>query len=92
MLFIYLLKNFKIYNSLIIKGINKHSFLGFVGVTKSYTKYFKEIRNTRLERYSSETNKLLIRLDKLLNHLPNDPVERKGLNRLLFKITLYYNN
>lgn len=33
----------------------------------------------RLERYSSETNKLLIRLDKLLNNLPNDPVDRKGI-------------
>lgn len=45
---------------------------------KSHTVYFKEIRNTRLERYSSETNKLLIRLDKLLNNLPTDPVDRKG--------------
>lgn len=31
-----------------------------------------------MERYSSETNKLLIRLDKLLNNLPSDPIERKG--------------
>jgi len=44
----------------------------------SHTKYFKDIRNTRLERYAYETNKLLIRLDKLLNNLPSDPVERKG--------------
>ena len=33
----------------------------------------------RLERYSTETNKLLIRLDKLLNNLPTDPVDRKGI-------------
>ena len=50
------------------------------------TQYFKEIRNMRLERYSknengkrNETNKLLIRLDKLLNNLPTDVVERKGI-------------
>nr|XP_050867754.1 rabenosyn-5 isoform X2 [Vespula vulgaris] len=47
------------------------------GVTKSHTKYFKEIRHKRLERYASETNKLLIRLNKLLNNLPSDPVSRK---------------
>lgn len=45
---------------------------------KSHSKYFKDTRNTRLERYASETNKLLIRLDKLLNNLPNDPIERKS--------------
>ena len=40
----------------------------------------------RLERYSknengkrNETNKLLIRLDKLLNNLPTDIVGRKGI-------------
>ncbi|KAJ8683221.1 hypothetical protein QAD02_019013 [Eretmocerus hayati] len=49
-----------------------------IGFTRTHTDYFKNIRNTRLERYSSETNKLLIRLDKLLNNLPNDPVERKA--------------
>ncbi|XP_058797453.1 rabenosyn-5 [Phymastichus coffea] len=48
-----------------------------IGVTRSHSKYFKEIRNTRLERYATETNKLLIRLDKLLSNLPSDPVRRK---------------
>ncbi|XP_047369981.1 rabenosyn-5 [Vespa velutina] len=47
------------------------------GVTKSHTIYFKEIRFKRLERYESETNKLKIRLNKLLNNLPSDPVDRK---------------
>ncbi|XP_034187930.1 rabenosyn-5 [Osmia lignaria lignaria] len=54
-----------------------------IGAIKSHTKYFKEIRNMRLERYSSETNKLLIRLDKLLNNLPNDPVDRKVHERTI---------
>lgn len=48
------------------------------GAITTHTKYFKDIRNARLERYAYETNKLLIRLDKLLNHLPSDPVDRKG--------------
>lgn len=54
-----------------------------IGVITSYTKYFKEIRNTRMERYSTETNKLLIRLDKLLNNLPSDPVDRKVHERTI---------
>lgn len=49
-----------------------------LGATASHTRYFKDIRNARLERYAYETNKLLIRLDKLLNNLPSDPVDRKG--------------
>lgn len=54
-----------------------------IGVITSHTKYFKEIRNTRMERYSTETNKLLIRLDKLLNNLPSDPVDRKVHERTI---------
>lgn len=50
-----------------------------LGAIKSHTLYFNEIRNARLERYSTETNKLLIRLDKLLNNLPTDPIDRKGI-------------
>ncbi|XP_012255541.2 rabenosyn-5 isoform X2 [Athalia rosae] len=49
-----------------------------LGETRSYTRYFTEIRNVRLERYSTETNKLLIRLDKLLNELPSDPISRRA--------------
>ncbi|XP_011496703.1 PREDICTED: rabenosyn-5 [Ceratosolen solmsi marchali] len=54
-----------------------------IGEMRSHTKYFKDIRNTRLERYSMETNKLIIRLDKLLNNLPNDLVERKAHERAI---------
>jgi len=32
-----------------------------------------------MERYAAETNKLLIRLDKLLVDLPADPGKRKGM-------------
>ncbi|XP_014211795.1 rabenosyn-5 [Copidosoma floridanum] len=52
-----------------------------IGGIRSHTKYFKEVRNTRLERYASETNKLIIRLDKLLSNIPNDPVEKKARER-----------
>ncbi|XP_011311929.1 rabenosyn-5 isoform X1 [Fopius arisanus] len=48
-----------------------------IGAMKIHTIYFRDIRNSRLERYSAETNKLLIRLDKLLNNLPTDPIDRK---------------
>lgn len=51
----------------------------FIGAARSYTESFQAIRSSRLERYAAETNKLLIRLDKLLVDLPADPVKRKGM-------------
>lgn len=36
-----------------------------------------EFRSPRLERYATETNKLIIRLDKILKDLPQDPVKRR---------------
>ncbi|KAL7301218.1 hypothetical protein TKK_0006184 [Trichogramma kaykai] len=54
-----------------------------IGHIRSHTKYFKEIRNTRLERFTTENNKLLIRLDKLLNQLPTDPIERKAYEQAI---------
>lgn len=48
-----------------------------LGATRKYSEYFRDIRNKRLERYAAETNKLLIRLDKLLLDLPLDPIKRK---------------
>ncbi|EFN64699.1 Rabenosyn-5 [Camponotus floridanus] len=54
-----------------------------IGAITTHTKYFKDIRNARLERYAYETNKLLIRLDKLLNNLPSDPVDRKVHERAI---------
>ncbi|XP_078033905.1 rabenosyn-5 [Augochlora pura] len=54
-----------------------------IGEIKSHTAYFKEIRNPRLEHSSAETNKRLIRLDKLLNNLPTDPGDRKVHERTI---------
>jgi rabenosyn-5 len=49
-----------------------------VGTTRSYTESFRTLRSERLERYAAETNKLVIRLGKLLIDLPADPGKRKG--------------
>lgn len=48
-----------------------------IGVSRSHSDYFKGVRSGRLERYATETNKLLIRLDKLVCNMPNDPNLRK---------------
>lgn len=48
-----------------------------VGAYVDYFLYFKDIRNPRIERYATETNKLIIRLDKLLTNRPADPQKIK---------------
>ncbi|EAT33889.1 AAEL013842-PA [Aedes aegypti] len=48
-----------------------------VGTDCDHLSYFKAVRNPRLERYASETNKLIIRLDKLLDGLPSEMDARK---------------
>ncbi|CAB3221452.1 unnamed protein product [Arctia plantaginis] len=48
-----------------------------VGVCRSTTDYLKAVRGARLERYATETNKLLIRLDKLVCNMPTEPNQRK---------------
>ncbi|XP_075969927.1 rabenosyn-5 [Anticarsia gemmatalis] len=48
-----------------------------VGVSRSSTDYLKGVRSARLERYATETNKLLIRLDKLVCNMPAEPAQRK---------------
>lgn len=48
-----------------------------VGVDMSHMSYFRAIRTPRLERYATETNKLIIRLHKLLTDLPSDQSQRR---------------
>lgn len=48
-----------------------------VGVDMSHISYFRTIRTPRLERYATETNKLIIRLHKLLTDLPSDQSQRR---------------
>lgn len=44
-----------------------------IGLLIDHFSYFKAIRNPRLERYATETNQLIIRLNKLLTDRPTDP-------------------
>ncbi|XP_063706916.1 rabenosyn-5 [Culicoides brevitarsis] len=48
-----------------------------IGNDYDHKKYFNLIRNPILERYSTETNTLIIRLNKLLDNRPTDPAARK---------------
>lgn len=52
-----------------------------IGVSRKFSEYFKGVRSARLERYAAETNKLLIRLDKLVCNMPSDPALRKQYER-----------
>lgn len=48
-----------------------------VGVDCSHFSHFRAIRTPRLERYATETNKLIIRLHKLLTDLPSEQSQRR---------------
>jgi rabenosyn-5 len=48
-----------------------------IGVIQDHIDFFKALRNPRLERYATETNKLIIRLNKLLTNRPSDPQQIK---------------
>lgn len=49
------------------------------GFQSSHTRYFKKVREKKINRYIIETNKLLIRLDKLICDISSDPEKRKGI-------------
>ncbi|KAJ1524846.1 hypothetical protein ONE63_009714 [Megalurothrips usitatus] len=49
-----------------------------LGAVRSHMSYFNTVRSHHLEHYTVETNKLLIRLDKILKNLPSDPLKRKS--------------
>lgn len=55
----------------------KLSYVQDVGVDREHTAHFKSIRTPRVERYATETNKLIIRLHKLLTDRPEEPLKRK---------------
>lgn len=52
-----------------------------LGATSSHTDYFKQVRSSRIDRFVAETNKLLIRLDKLVSDGPFDPASRKAYEK-----------
>lgn len=47
------------------------------GTDVNHMAYFRAIRTPRLERYATETNKLIIRLHKLLTDRPSDSIQQK---------------
>lgn len=54
-------------------------YIRCIGAIRQHSDYFKRIRETRIDRCVIETNKLLIRLDKLIGpDLPTDAGKRKG--------------
>lgn len=60
------------------KTSHEHVYI-LVGATRSYSDAFKRVRDARIDRFVVETNKLLIRLDKLMSpDAPSDPAKRKG--------------
>ncbi|VVC25493.1 Hypothetical protein CINCED_3A023657 [Cinara cedri] len=49
-----------------------------IGEVKSHIQHFKNCRNKWVEHFVMETNKTVIRLEKLLCNLPQDPNKRKA--------------
>jgi hypothetical protein len=51
----------------------------WLGVTRAWTDLFKAHRGAKVDRYVVETNKLIIRLDKLTGQdVPTETSKRKG--------------
>lgn len=48
-----------------------------IGLTRSHWQEFKKMRNQRMDFYAAETNKLIIRLDKIISELPVEPSKRR---------------
>lgn len=65
----------------------------FSGKVHSWTDFFRGIRDARVDKYVVETNKILIRLDKLISaEVPNDSGKRKGNSIfLIYIVVIIYN-
>lgn len=46
-----------------------------IGLSKSHTTRFREFRSEKLDSYNTDINKLVIRLERLINGLTADPVK-----------------
>uniref|UniRef100_A0A0K0DDH9 Rbsn domain-containing protein n=1 Tax=Angiostrongylus cantonensis TaxID=6313 RepID=A0A0K0DDH9_ANGCA len=49
-----------------------------IGATRSHTQYFNKVRDSSVNESAIRTNMLIIRLDRLINECPSDPLRRKG--------------
>jgi len=60
---------------------NPNDFLNWdpqeIGASRSHWQDFRKIRNQRMDFYAAETNKLIIRLDKIISELPVEPNKRR---------------
>ncbi|GFY67535.1 rabenosyn-5 [Trichonephila inaurata madagascariensis] len=52
-----------------------------IGLISSHTQYFKKFRDKKINRFVIETNKLLIRLDKLICDISSDPEKKKEFEK-----------
>jgi len=50
---------------------------------RSHFAELKKIRSSRVDRYATETNRLIVRLDKLLENMPTDVAKRREHERLV---------
>lgn len=50
---------------------------GEEGVKRNHFAEFKKIRSSRVDRYATETNRLIVRLDKLLTNIPGEAAKRR---------------
>ena len=48
-----------------------------IGTTRSHWQDFRKFRNQRMDFYAAETNKLIIRLDKIVSDLPVESGKRR---------------
>jgi len=49
--------------------------------SRSHLQEFKKTRGARVDRYATETNRLVVRLDKLLRDMPGEPARRREHER-----------
>ncbi|CAB4054583.1 RBSN [Lepeophtheirus salmonis] len=47
-------------------------------VKQDFYEEFSRLRSKKTDRFATDTNKLIIRLEKLMTNLPNDPVKRRN--------------
>lgn len=62
----------------------KELFFPISGICTIHTQNFKKLRDKKINRYELETNKLLIRLDKLVCDITDDPERRKGTKYIFY--------
>ena len=66
-----------------VSGVRKldFPFNGEEAPSRSHLQELKKIRGARVDRYATETNRLVVRLDKLLRDMPGDPARRREHER-----------